>query len=124
MRKVKILVIDDDAAILETISMILEMDGGFEVATLDDARQWVSVVKTFRPDVILVDYRMPTMTGDQFIRMLNASEFRATVRTVGLFSATPLTADEVQKFGADFFVEKPFNIDRLTSILKQLDVAS
>lgn len=119
---IRILIIDDEPAILETVSLVFSMTTEFEVSTLSCVTQWRERVTNFKPDIILVDYRMPAMNGDVFIQALNASGLRAMVKAVGIFSATPFSQAEVQGFGADAFFEKPFEVEELLSQLKALAV--
>jgi DNA-binding response OmpR family regulator len=116
----KILIIDDEPAILETLSMLLGLDSNFKVDTLNDVARWREKVLAIQPDIILVDFKMPAMNGDEFIKALSASGLRKSVKAVCLFSATPFSPAQVQKMGADAFFEKPFEIETILSQLYQL----
>jgi DNA-binding response OmpR family regulator len=120
MEVIRILIIDDEAPILATLSSVFEMEPDFEVLTLSDVLQWRETVAQFHPNIVLVDYRMPAMNGNLLIQALNASGMRAHIQVVGLISATPFTDAEVQRFGADTFFEKPFTIEHLVSTLRKL----
>ncbi|MGZ3689485.1 MAG: response regulator [Bdellovibrionota bacterium] len=119
MEKARILIIDDEQSILDTLSLIFETEPDFEVLALSDVLKWREAIERFQPEMILVDYRMPAMNGDVLIQAINASGMRGRIRAIGLFSATPFTHAEVQRLGADFFFEKPFNIDHLLSSLRE-----
>jgi len=58
----RIVVIDDDVDHLEVSKLILE-HGGYDVLTLDDCDELVDRIRLFRPDLIIMDHTMPTMTG-------------------------------------------------------------
>ena len=105
--------------ILETISLVLEIEQDFEVMTLNDPSKWRSAVEQFKPDILLVDYRMPAMRGDHLIQSLNSAGLRSSIQVVGLFSASKFSPDDVQKIGADLLIEKPFNIDELLFRLRE-----
>lgn len=60
----KIAIIEDDPVISQMYRMKFEADS-FEVATASDGKQGISLVKEFKPDLILLDLNMPEMTGDQ-----------------------------------------------------------
>jgi CheY-like chemotaxis protein len=119
MAGLRILIIDDERAILETLSLALELTGEVEVSTLQDVTQWQDRVLRFKPDIILVDYRMPAMNGDVFIEALGAAGLRSAIKCVGLFSATPFSQADLQRVGADVFFEKPFEIENLLFRIKE-----
>ena len=118
----KLLIIDDEAVILETLALGFSMTSEFEVLTLSEVTLWRETIESFRPDVILVDYRMPTMMGDAFIQALNISGLRTSIPilVVGLYSATPFTTAQVQKLGADVFFSKPFSFQHILTTLQDL----
>jgi DNA-binding response OmpR family regulator len=116
----RLLIIDDDRAILSSLEMVFQMEPGFLVSTLDDVRCWSKVVQEFRPDVILVDFKMPEMSGGEFIEALGKSGLRAAIRAVVLFSASPLGHDVARRLGADDFFLKPFSIDAVIQRIKKL----
>ena len=61
----KVMVIDDDHDILEAMSMVLE-DRGYEVRAVASGEEALRSLRTERPSVILLDLRMPGMSGAQF----------------------------------------------------------
>jgi CheY-like chemotaxis protein len=120
MEKIKLLVIDDEIAIIETLSLIFSIEPDFEVSTLSDVTDWRASVERHRPEIILVDFRMPVMNGDEFLKTLKDSRCCPWVKAVALISATPLSADQIQSAGADAFIRKPFQIDQLVSDIRAL----
>ena len=80
-RKLRILVVDDDPAIVELLVMVLEM-AGYEVLTAGDGAQAVSLLQNLVPeslvDAIMVDLMMPVMDGLCFMRWLR-TEQKSTV---------------------------------------------
>lgn len=117
--KIRILCIDDEPEILDMLAMILACEPDFEVKTLADSRRWRAAVEGFRPDVILVDYRMPALRGDELIAELDFSGLRSRVCGVALFSAH-LSEREAHEFGADAFFEKPFDLEKLMRVVRTL----
>lgn len=62
-RRVRVVVADDDTALLEALQALLE-DGGYDVVgTATDGQQALQVVEEVRPDLLMVDLRMPLLTG-------------------------------------------------------------
>lgn len=68
----KVLVIDDSALVLEAVRLVLT-DAGFEVATLEDPTRVVEVARAEKPQIILVDVRMPEVGGPAVTRQLRAA---------------------------------------------------
>ncbi|HET7543619.1 MAG TPA: response regulator [Polyangiaceae bacterium] len=101
-----ILVIDDNAVVLEATRATLEQ-AGFRVVTLDRASGAVVVVLAERPDLVLLDVNMPNMTGDSLVDVL--ARTRATRGTlVVLYSSLPVNALRMKAFasGAHGFIQK------------------
>lgn len=70
----KILVVEDDPPIREMYRMKLSA-AGFEVASSEDGEQGLSLAEKFKPDLILVDLRMPIMDGTEMLRQLRAQDW-------------------------------------------------
>src|SRR6188768_4228366 len=101
-----ILVIDDNAVVLEATRSTLEQ-AGFRVVTLDRASGAVVAVLSERPDLVLLDVNMPNMTGDSLADLLGRT--RATRGTlVVLYSSLPPNAlrMKVLASGAHGFIHK------------------
>lgn len=62
--KIKVAIIEDDSVISQMYRMKLEMEG-FEVQVANDGAEGVELAKSFAPDIILLDVRMPKMNGDE-----------------------------------------------------------
>lgn len=69
----KIAIIEDDPLINQMYRMKFESDG-FDVQVADNGKSGVELVKSFRPDLILMDLQMPEMTGDEALKYIRASE--------------------------------------------------
>jgi CheY-like chemotaxis protein len=68
-RPAKILLMDDDAALLETASQLLAQRG-FEVVTHRDSFNRLNAVRLHRPDLVLMDVNMPFVPGDEIVKLL------------------------------------------------------
>lgn len=71
--KKKILIIDDDQLIREVLSMIVKQDG-FEVDTAEDGEVGLEKVRTFHPDLVLVDLMMPKLSGFEVIHQMQSPD--------------------------------------------------
>src|SRR3954466_15934033 len=101
-----ILVIDDNAVVLEVTRSTLEQ-AGFRVVTRDRANGAVVAVLHERPDLVLIDVNMPNMTGDSLADILGRT--RATRGTlVVLYSSLPANALRMKALaaGAHGFIQK------------------
>lgn len=108
----KILVVDDDQEVLETLELILEL-GGFEVSGLDNGEEIFERIEFFEPDLILLDISLGHIDGRLLCEQLKASEETSYIPILlisGLYQA-----DEVSslQYGQDDFLSKPFQMDVL-----------
>jgi sigma-B regulation protein RsbU (phosphoserine phosphatase) len=104
----RILVVDDDASILRTVARIFERDYEVERATSGAAA--LALLDRFRPEVAIVDVRMPEMNGLELMRRLHARFLDLDVIVMTGTSEEP-DANLVQAIdaGAFYFVQKPFD---------------
>ena len=124
-RKLRILVVDDDPAIVELLSIVLEM-AGYEVLTAGDGAQAVSLLQNLVPesllDVIMVDLMMPVMDGLRFMRWLR-TEFKSTV-PVPVLALTgrnkPGGEAMILQAGADAVLYKPVEPKEIVEMLATL----
>ena len=70
----KIAIIEDDQTISQMYRMKFEADG-FEVQLADNGRRGVDLVKSFRPDIVLLDLQMPEMNGDEALTEIRGNEW-------------------------------------------------
>ena len=111
--KKKILVVDDDPAILEVITLILE-SAGYEVKTTTNAPTGKSV-QEYRPDLILLDIWMSGADGRTVCKKLKAQKTTAHIPII-LISAHKDTEKMSKDAGADGFIFKPFEMENLLAV--------
>jgi DNA-binding response OmpR family regulator len=101
----RVLLIDDDAAMLRTASRVLTR-AGFEVMTHEGAFDATNAIARFRPDVALIDINMPFMSGDRLVALL--SKQRGTRTLIVFFSSNDEASLRalVASSGADGFISK------------------
>jgi urea transport system substrate-binding protein len=111
-----VLVVDDDEGILFTIAQALELDG-YQVKTAMNGAQALSAVERSRPDLVLLDMRMPVMDGWAFTAAVRARglDFKIVVMT-----ATPDVRRWADEVHADGFLGKPFDLDALLDLVQRL----
>jgi response regulator RpfG family c-di-GMP phosphodiesterase len=115
-RTVKILLVDDEPALRELLRATFE---GADV-TVDEAASGAEAearVRRRRPDVIVLDLRMPGMSGAELCERLKADERTKGIPIVLLTGADPEEARRAQRAGAQALVRKPFSpLDLLTVV--------
>ena len=113
--KKKVLIVDDDAEIVELIADVLVRDGRFEIKTASsgyDAGIWT---QQFRPDLILLDYMLPDVNGNVVCQTIRKNPEFENIRIIIVSGV--IKQDEIDlllKSGAEDFIKKPFNIAELT----------
>lgn len=106
----KVLVVDDEPFMLQAWRRILE-EHHCEIRTLSDGSELMKLVEAWRPDVTLLDIRLPGVSGIDLLRDIKERSFETEVVMMTAF-ATVETAVEAVKRGAYDFLTKPFvNID-------------
>ncbi len=90
MAKQKIVVVEDEPAICEMYRMKLDFSG-FEVKTAENGEEGLKIIKTFKPELILLDLKMPVMTGEVMLEKLRETKWGADIRVVIL---TNISRDE------------------------------
>ena len=112
MPKPRILVIDDDAGIRESLRMTLEYDG-YDVAGAATGQEGLALVEREAPDLVLLDVKMPGMDGLDVLTRLHSMHETLPVVMISAHG-TPSSAVEAIRKGALDFLEKPFeSTDRL-----------
>jgi DNA-binding response OmpR family regulator len=116
----KILIAEDEPDIRDLISLTLQF-GGYEVVSAKDGIEAVSAAQNDQFDLILMDVRMPRMTGYEACRVLRSDA--ATRGIPIIFLSAKGQETEVQAgldAGADDYILKPFAPDILTEKIKEV----
>lgn len=116
-----ILVIDDDEGLQDTIAVMLEQEG-FRVAQALDGKSGYEKALTLKPDLLVVDLRLPGMSGMEICKQLRASQIQIPIIVL---SAVGEEVDKVLllEIGADDYVTKPFGrrelLARMRAVLRR-----
>jgi two-component system response regulator FixJ len=111
MTELVVHVIDDDAAMRDSLAFLLDTSG-HAVVTYESALHFLEAHPQSASGVIVTDIRMPDMTGLQLVRLLNGRGSRAPVIVITGHADVPL-AIEAMREGVVDFLEKPFEEDAL-----------
>ena len=114
----KILIADDDAAIVDATSLILEM-AGYEVVFTYDGNNVVPLLSEQRPDLLLLDIWMSGSDGRDVCRDVKANNITSTLPVL-MISASKDIRESALACGANDFLEKPFEMDTLLNKIKFL----
>ncbi|HEX4796713.1 MAG TPA: response regulator [Humisphaera sp.] len=119
--KTKVLVVDDDPEIVELFVDVLERDGRFEVKTASTGYDAGVLTQEFMPDLVILDYMLPDINGNvvcQTIRKNPNFEHIKIVIVSGVVNQDEI--NDLLRAGADEFVKKPFNIEKIIERIGQL----
>jgi len=114
-----IFLIDDDSSIVTLFDKFLTILGHQIVAKAYNGEEAVKIFHEFRnyPDLILMDHRMPKKDGltaaKEIIRIYNKIK-------IIIFSADYSIKEKALALGAKYFLEKPFQLDKLSSVIKKI----
>ena len=115
----KILIIDDDAGLRKSLTLILS-DAGYEVVQAEDGEQGLSTAKEQAPDIILCDVRMPKLDGLQFLEAYRQAGGDALILVMTAYGGLEL-AMEAMKKGAYDYIPKPFGSDDVLLIVRKAE---
>lgn len=123
MGRKRVLVVDDDPAIVEMLVDLLGRDGRFEVQTADNGFTAGIKTKDFRPDVIVLDYMLPDINGDAVCRSVRSDPSMQSMKIIMVSGVVnPGDVAKLMEGGADEFLQKPFSIEELiTKIIGVVD---
>ena len=114
-KKQCVLVVDDHPKVLRFIEIDLRLRG-FEVVTTTSGSEALELVKSAKPDIVLLDIIMPGMDGFEVLRKLR--DFGQL--PVIAFSASPGNYHDAMRLGANDFMAKPFQPDEMVKRIKAL----
>ena len=116
-KKVKILVVDDEAIVRESIRDWLE-DAGHQVATAESGEEALALVKEQDFGVMVLDLRLPGMSGIDVLKKVK--QLKPQIKSI-IITAYPsvLSAVEVMKLGAIDYLIKPVAPDDLEKLIKE-----
>jgi len=113
-----IIIVEDEQAIRDMLAYILQANG-FAISSFSEAQSAFKYLQINKPDLILLDWMLPNLSGLQFIKKLKAKNHTAHIPIIILTAK----ADEEQKIlgletGADDYITKPFSPKELVTRIK------
>ncbi len=121
MGKKRILLVDDEPSVTQTLQMYLEATGAYEVRAENDATLALAAAQEFEPDLIFLDVVMPEKDGAALAEEISAD---ATLKDVPIVFLTALvTEKEVGREGRDIggypFVAKPLDPEKIVECIEK-----
>ncbi len=120
--KKKVLIVDDDAEIIELMVDVLGRNDRFEIRTAASGYEAGIQTQQFKPDVILLDYMLPDVNGNVVCHTIRQNPEFEDIKIIivsGVIKQDEI--DQLLKSGAQDFIRKPFDIkelvDRICSVL-------
>ena len=113
-----ILIVDDDPAIRDVVSDILEMSD-YCVKTACNGAEALDNIRVDRPAAVLLDLMMPVMDGWEFLREYKGEPSAAPVPVV-VMSAAQDASQVADTMGAEAFLAKPFEIETILAIVSRV----
>jgi two-component system nitrogen regulation response regulator NtrX len=126
LTKRRILVIDDEGAIRDSLKMILEYED-YQFVGAASGQDGLAAVQRERPDAVLLDIKMPGMDGMEVLRKLHAVDESLPVIMISGHGSTATTVEAIKSGAVDYF-EKPLSTERvivtLRNVLKQSELSA
>ncbi len=119
--KRKVLIVDDDQELVELLTDVLEKDGRFEVRSVNNGFDAGMTVKEYRPDIIVLDVMLPDINGKEVCQRVRSDPNLDEVRIIcisGMVEEDKVA--ELRAAGADDFMHKPFEVEKLVERMCQL----
>ena len=116
----KVVIADDSALVRERLAaLVSDIEGVEMVGQASNASDAIDISQRLKPDVVILDIRMPGGNGIQVLEAIKASEAGPVVIMLTAFPY-PQYRDKCLKAGADHFFDKATELDSVPEVLKQL----
>ena len=127
--KKKVLIVDDDAEIVDLLVEVLTRDGRFDVKSASSGYEAGIQTQRFRPDLILLDYMLPDVNGNVVCHTIRRNPEFENIKIIivsGVIKQEEI--DQLLKTGAEDFIKKPFDVNdlvnRVCALLEMMQRAS
>ena len=120
----RILIVDDDQAVVDLITDVLVNDSRFETKSVNNGFGAGMLAKEYHPDLIILDVMLPDINGQAVCELIRADPTMADIKIIcisGLIEDDKIA--ELKTSGADDFLAKPLDIDELIRrVCRLLDI--
>ncbi|HSB07477.1 MAG TPA: response regulator [Thermodesulfobacteriota bacterium] len=115
---IKILIIDDERPIRETLEMFLR-EKGYEVLTSENGERGLEAVQRERPNIVILDIRLPGMNGLEVLRRIKEKQDDIHVIMITAYHDME-TTDQAMKLGAYKYIHKPLDVDEFEIAIEKV----
>lgn len=119
MGKTKILIAEDNPDSQQLLQMILESEG-FIVTTASDGEKAIDILREIKPDILVTDLLLPTVSGGDLIRHVRSTAELAQMPIVVISAYGDSYESDALAAGANVVLKKPLDSDVLVSAIKRL----
>jgi two-component system, OmpR family, response regulator RpaA len=120
----RILIVDDDQAVVDLISDVLNADARFETKTVNNGFEAGMQAKEYHPDLIILDVMLPDINGQAVCELIRQDPTMSDIKIIcisGMVEEDKIA--ELREAGADDFLQKPLDIDELIRrVCRLLDI--
>lgn len=113
----KLLIIDDQTAILESLSMFF-LEKGYQTSTAEYGKEGLEKVASEDPDIVILDIKLPDISGIEVLKEIKAANEQTVVIMITAFSMMDTTI-EAMKYGAFDYIHKPIKIKELNTCINK-----
>lgn len=114
----RLLIVDDDADVLQRVARTLETLGGFEVVACTSGVEALARARSDAPDAILLDLMMPTLSGPALLKRLQRDDGTSGIPVIFLTAADPSSVESIT--GARGVIRKPFDVLTLGDDIRRI----
>ena len=114
----RVLIVDDDELIVTTITRALQREG-YEVRSENSAQRVVETIRGWSPSVVMLDIRLPERSGIEVLEEIVRDELHTQVIMLTA-DDTAETAVKAMKLGAADYMTKPFNLDEIVIVVRNI----
>lgn len=119
IKDAKILIVEDEPQINRLIELVLQSDGFYNIKKSFDGTKALEIIKTNKPDLILLDVMLPSIDGFDLCKKIKEDEYLKTIQVI-MLTAKKMEEDILQGFesGAIDYISKPFSNKVLLARIK------
>jgi excisionase family DNA binding protein len=116
--KFNVLIVEDEEEIVDILKTFFQRQGGYEISTASDGISALIEVGRAKPDILILDIMIPGVDGIEVCRRIKADTSNKTV--IIAISGQAETEKKILQAGADVFMAKPLDLDKLHNEAKRL----
>jgi two-component system, OmpR family, response regulator RpaA len=117
----RVLIVDDDPQFVDAVTEALAIESRLRIESARDGYEGLIKIGTFRPDLLILDLRMPELDGFEVCRKVKSDPITNDTKILAITGYVDGSARErIFEAGADAYLEKPLKLDRLHAEVNRL----